>query len=445
MDVNREINSLITNLESANKIYLNDNMYLLKLHNNKIFLNWLENGPNKLEFKFKEYHNPASKLYNGKTKVTGDNIVEFITIGVIKKESLKNVRFVCCAVDVGRISNVYFGDRSKQGNGTSGLVFNGSYFFLKIHIENNMYGVNRSNFEYEPIGFYKYLQFNNLQPVTTRDVAIDKSHLEPLNNKNLDLFSLNWVSDTLGILKVDKNGNFSVIKIANYDEKIHSALDPIDQVLMGNILVYDGTILMTEDKLSIVIIKKQLANIPPFTTGNICDVNGNILSGQDIMRLSSNDPIYVTANLPTVGKVIQQTTFSYDDIFMPYNFTLIQKTKGGAPGLVPPGMPAHASDINPRTCLMIDRNNNVLTIHVEGRNTYCGGQGLDLFDLAKLCSKLGAVYAINLDGGGSSKLEWKEIGVRADYAGLDDYDVSNAIVIVPREATIIGDVANEYE
>ncbi|AYV78647.1 MAG: phosphodiester glycosidase family protein [Edafosvirus sp.] len=443
MEVNGKINKLLADLELANKIYLNDNMYLIKLHNNQIFLNWLKNDPeNKLEFKFKDYHNIAWKMYNGVPKSNSDDIVEFITIGIIKQNSLKDVKFICCQLDIGRVGNVYFGDRSKQGNGTSGVIFNGSYFFLANHVREQMYGVDRWNDELinKPIGYYRYLQQKDYS-INPRE-ATDASSLQPLKNTRLELFSLNWVSDTLGILKVDKDGIFSIRYAPPYNEKVPMEFDPLDQVLMGNILVYDGNIVMTEDKLAKVIVKADVVDIPKYTTAYICDKDGKILSGSDISKINANDRIFITADRPRLGNIVRRASFSYDFIFMPYNFTLIQKVLGGAAGLVPPGMPAHASDLNPRTCLLIDENNNIMVIHVEGRNLFCGGQGLDLFDLAKLCKRLGAVYAINLDGGGSSKIEWKEIGVRADYAGADDYSISNAIAIVPKGATIIEDVAD---
>lgn len=49
--------------------------------------------------------------------------------------------------------------------------------------------------------------------------------------------------------------------------------------------------------------------------------------------------------------------------------------------------------------------------------------------MAKLCHGMGAKYALNLDGGASSKLLWKEKNNSIEYVGLDAYNISNVIFI----------------
>jgi hypothetical protein len=71
-----------------------------------------------------------------------------------------------------------------------------------------------------------------------------------------------------------------------------------------------------------------------------------------------------------------------------------------------PGFLAHAGNPNPRSALMIDRYDNVYFINVKGRKY--DAYGMDLVQLAKICQNLGAVQAINLDGGGSSQMIWKD-------------------------------------
>jgi exopolysaccharide biosynthesis protein len=96
-------------------------------------------------------------------------------------------------------------------------------------------------------------------------------------------------------------------------------------------------------------------------------------------------------------------------------------------------MPSHASDLNPRTCIFKDANENVFFINVEGRNREYGGIGLDLFDLATLCQSLGAVEAINLDGGGSSVMEIKEKDYpMTEHIGLSNYTIGNVIKVSPK-------------
>lgn len=57
---------------------------------------------------------------------------------------------------------------------------------------------------------------------------------------------------------------------------------------------------------------------------------------------------------------------------------------------------------HPRTAVAITKNNRVLLITVDGRQE--NSAGMNLFELTKLTSWLGATDAINLDGGGSTTL-----------------------------------------
>jgi exopolysaccharide biosynthesis protein len=81
-----------------------------------------------------------------------------------------------------------------------------------------------------------------------------------------------------------------------------------------------------------------------------------------------------------------------------------------------PGELYHASNINPRSALIIDNNENVYFVQVEGRDSR--GDGMDLSQLTQFCHsyirKLGngarVKHAINLDGGTSSEMVWKAEG-----------------------------------
>ena len=76
--------------------------------------------------------------------------------------------------------------------------------------------------------------------------------------------------------------------------------------------------------------------------------------------------------------------------------------------LIPPGELSHASNPNPRSAIIIDENEQISIIYVEGRDMR--GAGMDLAQLSQLCIRLGAVAAINLDGGISSQFVWKRPG-----------------------------------
>jgi Phosphodiester glycosidase len=86
---------------------------------------------------------------------------------------------------------------------------------------------------------------------------------------------------------------------------------------------------------------------------------------------------------------------------------------------------------NPRTAVGITATGGVIIMVVDGRSA--GSNGLTLYQLGKEMKALGAVNAVNLDGGGSATMWIKGMGVvnhPTDSTG--ERPVSNAIVILPR-------------
>lgn len=76
---------------------------------------------------------------------------------------------------------------------------------------------------------------------------------------------------------------------------------------------------------------------------------------------------------------------------------------------ISPGELSHSGSPNPRSALALNTNTNtVYFVYVEGRGLR--GKGVDLVQLSDICKKLGATRAINLDGGNSSQLVWREPG-----------------------------------
>ena len=73
----------------------------------------------------------------------------------------------------------------------------------------------------------------------------------------------------------------------------------------------------------------------------------------------------------------------------------------------------------------------IIILVVDGRSS--GSYGLTLYQLGQQMQALGAVNAMNLDGGGSSTMWIKGMGIvnhPTDSTG--ERPVSNAIVIMPR-------------
>ena len=94
---------------------------------------------------------------------------------------------------------------------------------------------------------------------------------------------------------------------------------------------------------------------------------------------------------------------------------------------IQPGDLYHAANPNPRSAIAI-RGDNIYFIRVGGRDEGdmhdIPAVGMDLSQLADYCKNvLGAEYAINLDGGGSSKICWKD--EHTDYINMTGFDNKN--------------------
>jgi hypothetical protein len=316
---------------------------------------------------------------------------------------------------------------------SAGISFNGSFYFVESHVINNKYGSEKHFDEYKqnnpslitkesligkPIGNYQHLYENTLNGIKLikNDKQRDKSTLFPIvqdisSNKYIDVKeSLGWIKDEIGLFIVDAENNYT---IKSYNDFINKKIT--DQIVLGNMLVYDSKIVMKEELMSTAIAVK-INGIAKGTRGMIYLKNGaekKLAVPDDFIttpssKIMKGSLIYFK---PNNSNQFIETTYDSTNIMMPFNVShVITENPGGYLGAIPPAMPMHASDKNPRTCVIIDKNNNLLVLNIEGRNDVCGGRGIDLFDLAKLCKELGAVHALNLDGGGSSQIFWKEKG-----------------------------------
>jgi exopolysaccharide biosynthesis protein len=94
-------------------------------------------------------------------------------------------------------------------------------------------------------------------------------------------------------------------------------------------------------------------------------------------------------------------------------------------------LPAFRGETHPRTAIASLADGRALLLVADGRHPP-ERVGLALDDLARLLLELGAVDAINLDGGGSTTMVIKGsiVNVPSDAAG--ERPVSDAIVVRPR-------------
>lgn len=447
--INEELDTLLRILDPAHKIILNEkNMMIVKLHKNKKFYDWLTK--NKIMPMIKDYHSQKNTMtfFNGdvNSRSSGPADPIFITLAIIPKSSI-NVNISCCNLDIQTTGNELF-----PNDKSSGIIFNGSYFYLEGHIRDGMYGINpRKNFneetkvgsnmesniesyKYIPIGYFRYDSDIHGNPETEQKFykkTYDGYSLGYLNS-NRDIYNkpeltLSAINDILGFAVFEKDK----MTIQKYSEYYDNIQKPTTNVVMGNLLVYDDEIVMDEEKMCIAILLFSLDNksgLYMYDKIYLCDDKYNKLSGSEINSLELDSVVHFVSckNQEQRGKIY----YNPKNIYMPYCLNFLKNAfPNNFAGKVPPGYLNHASDLNPRTCIMKDKNDNMIVMHVEGRKTHCGGVGIDLFDLAKLCRGMGAKYALNLDGGGSSKLLWKEENNSIEYVGLNSYRISNAIFI----------------
>jgi len=86
---------------------------------------------------------------------------------------------------------------------------------------------------------------------------------------------------------------------------------------------------------------------------------------------------------------------------------------------------------HPRTALGLTADKKLLLVTVDGRQSI--SRGISLPDFANLMIRLGAVTAINLDGGGSTTLSVKGILVNAPSGGIER-EVANGLLVFASQA-----------
>src|ERR1700744_1266144 len=165
MDINKKLNTLLINLSPAHKLYLNDKMNLIKLYNNNIFNTWLQSKTVDIMPTFKHYHTAGNRTYMNIPAKDGEPILpQFITMAIIKNDSIKDFKFICCNVNTTEISK-------KEFEKKSGVLFNGAFYFLRQHVLADTYGTRSLASEYAketgfnqinmPIGAYKHKYIEN--------------------------------------------------------------------------------------------------------------------------------------------------------------------------------------------------------------------------------------------------------------------------------------------
>lgn len=88
------------------------------------------------------------------------------------------------------------------------------------------------------------------------------------------------------------------------------------------------------------------------------------------------------------------------------------------------------TDVNPRTAIGYTAANELLLLVVDGRQTR--SRGVSLQELAQIMIELGAVDALNLDGGGSSTLIINNTLINRPEGGTFQRSVASAFALIPK-------------
>lgn len=491
VNINERFDSLGRLLSENDIYYLNENksFIVVKLYKNTLFNNWLRTKG--IYPRYKDYHSQGNKTYKSELKEDNSEMPSpFITICIKKKVHsipvsarpvsavpvVSTTRFnldnkiICCDTEINKVNNLLRPNMS-------GFAINGSFFFLSNHIENGLYGVNTTDMQFKgfPIGYFKHkydVDGLNFHDVDGNLISKESGAKNPTDNTFYGLKEAHYLGSvlipslktfakkTLGAFVLKEDGNVNIELIDEFETKRTTQYASLNtQYLLANVLIKDNQILLNEQDLSIVYTLKPLfstvsildqaservagTNLNQFDKCIIVDSDGTPLSTKKISELVNNTPILLkkyTSETNTIGETVFRAQFRSEDIFMPYNNALFTATSGRlASGAIPPGMPSHASDLNPRSCAFTDENDNLFFMHIEGRQFKYGGVGLDLIQLSQICLALGARNMINLDGGGSAVLSWREenmdmvstidFEIYDDRVSKIDYPLSNAIII----------------
>jgi hypothetical protein len=110
-------------------------------------------------------------------------------------------------------------------------------------------------------------------------------------------------------------------------------------------------------------------------------------------------------------------------------------TIGGNPTLVEDGVitaedctGSYFCDRNPRTVVGVTASGRILLVTVDGRQER--SVGMKLVELAELMRYLGATWALNLDGGGSTTM-WVEGGIVNKPSDVPERAVGSSLIVLP--------------
>ena len=190
----------------------------------------------------------------------------------------------------------------------------------------------------------------------------------------------------------------------------------------------------------VVIENKRVTSVAETSGGTVIPRNGYVLTASGSRRSElATTAIKGKEGLIILGSYIENPETSTTKAKMA--FTSVEDIVGGVPQLIKNGKiditweqekasKSFYETRHPRTAVAKLKDGKFLMITVDGRSESSGGIGLA--DLASLLLELGAVDAMNLDGGGSTTmfLDGKVVNKPSDKEG--ERKVSDALLVFPR-------------
>jgi len=195
---------------------------------------------------------------------------------------------------------------------------------------------------------------------------------------------------------------------------------------------FDRTTLTGPQGIEATVVRGRVSGVAEGAGGAAIPRGGAVLSAH------GQAAAWLRANLRTGTKIETRIEVTYDPkpVFVP-DFVL-----GGGPRLIRGGKaglpldpkiysPGFADARHPRTAVGVRADGRILFVTVDGRQPELS-VGMTIAELAALLRELGAVEAVNMDGGGSTTMVVRDRVVNSPSDLTGERAVGDALLVIPR-------------
>ncbi len=230
---------------------------------------------------------------------------------------------------------------------------------------------------------------------------------------------LNDARLSINLIKIDLDQAQIGIKLA-YDKTTLTLTSDFAEQNRA-IAAINGSFFSMETGRSVVFIRENEELVAPGASGrNVYTENGGIGWNSDFRPLILERPESGWAGIDISNLLAGGPLLIFENTLREFNDDAFHQNR------------------HPRSAVGITEENHLLLVTIDGRSFQ--SYGMTIPELAQFLSELGAVYALNLDGGGSTSM-WIHNGegvVNYPSNNLEfDHDgerpVSNALLIIRRE------------